>query len=101
VCKNVGDTILELANSFTVGVKVAGTVPCPVEATVVFKSIIAVNRNEKLDTMVMGLDHKVVESVQDSIIPIIGARALQTFEVVDRRSLRRSGLTFEIDQLPV
>lgn len=83
----MSNSLLELGNGLSIGIEVADAVPLAIEVTVTLKSIVAVNRDEKLDAIVMGLCHEVVKPVQNSIVPVIRTCALQAIEAVDGRAL--------------
>lgn len=92
--KNMRNTLLEVLNGIAIGVKVTGTIPLPVEVLRTFQGVVAVDGDEKLDTIAVCLHHEGVETVQHSIIPVAGATALETIEGVDWGSLDSSRMAY-------
>lgn len=91
MCKDMGDTVLKVANGVVVGIEVTRPVPVPVEVAVSLQRIVAMYRDEKLDTVFVGSDHQIINAVQYSIVPRGRSRdPLEAGEVVDRCSFHSS-----------
>ena len=65
----MSNAVLKVPNGIGVGVEVSSTIPLPVEIFVALESVIAVDRDEKLDAIAVRLDHELVKAVQHSVIP--------------------------------
>jgi hypothetical protein len=63
VCKDMGNTILELADGIRVRIEITSTVGFSVEVLVSFKGVVAVDRDRKLDAVAMRFDHKLVKTI--------------------------------------
>jgi hypothetical protein len=63
VGKDMGDTILELADGIRVLVEVSSAVVLSVEVPVSLKGVIAVDRDRELDAVAVRLHHKVVKTI--------------------------------------
>lgn len=94
VSENMRNTLLEVLNGIAIGVKVTGTIPLPVEVVRSFQGVVAVDGDEKLDTIAVCLHHEDVEAVQHSIIPVTWVTALEAVEGVDWGSLDSSRLAY-------
>jgi hypothetical protein len=68
MCKNMSDTVFELADRVGVRVEVASAVVFPVKVTVAFQGVIAMDRDLELDTVALSFDHKLVQTVQDRVV---------------------------------
>lgn len=87
------DALLELADGTGVRVEVACAVPLPIEVGVRLQSVEAVERNEQLNAVFVGVDHEVVEPGQDGLVPVVWVIALQGRVRADGRSLLIARLT--------
>jgi hypothetical protein len=83
------DAILVVANSFGAAVKVAGAVIHAIEILLTFQSVVAVERDDELDAIALGIVHEVVQSVEHLIVPGFGCIALEVGIAVYRRALLR------------
>jgi hypothetical protein len=64
----MGHTVLVVAQSLCVCVEVAGAVVLPVEVSVAFEGVVAVERNDKLDPVALGVVHEVVQAVENGVV---------------------------------
>ena len=99
VCKNVGNPVFKVFDGFGVGVEVASAVPIPIKILVTFKSVVAVNRNQKLDAIAVCLDHELVETVQHSVVPRAGRVSLKFTERIYGRAF--GSLRLALDSISV
>jgi hypothetical protein len=86
---NMCDAILVVANSFGAAVKVASAVIHAIEILLTFQSVVAVERDDELDAIALGIVHEVVQSVEHLIVPGFGCIALEVGIAVYRRALLR------------
>lgn len=101
VGKNMGNPLLEVLNCIAVSVEVAGTIPLPIEVIRGLKSIVAMDGDEKLNTIAVRLHHEVIQAVQHGIIPVIRTTPLKTIEGIDWSSLHSPRLACSICQSQV
>lgn len=83
VGQDMRNAVLEVIDRIAVGVKVSRTVPFTVEVGIGRKSIVAVDGDEKLDSVCMRVGHEVVKAFKNGVIPASRATSLQTIERVD------------------
>jgi hypothetical protein len=86
---NMGDAILVVANSFGAAVKVAGAVILAIEILLPFQSVVAVERDDELDTVALGIVHEIIQSVEHLIVPGLGCIALEVGIAIYGRTLLR------------
>lgn len=84
---DIGNAIFVVANGFRAAVKIACAILLPVEISLVFQSVVAVERDNELDAVAFGIVHEVVQPVEDLIVPGLGSVALKIGITVDRRAL--------------
>jgi hypothetical protein len=77
VSHDMGDAVLVVAQSLGVGVEVADTVVLSVKVSVAFESVVAVERNDELDAVAMGVVHEVVQLVEDAVVVFAGSVAFE------------------------
>ena len=65
---DMSDAVLVVAQSLCVCVEVAGTVVLPVEVSVALEGVVAVERNDKLDPVALGVVHEVVQAVENGVV---------------------------------
>jgi hypothetical protein len=99
VCKDMGNTVLELIDGIRVRIEITSTVGFPVEVLVSLKGVVAMDRDGKLDAVAMRFDHKLVKTIQDSVVVDRWRISLKTRETVDLSALSISGLTYQEKQL--
>lgn len=95
VCKDMSNTILELADSVCVRVEITSTVVLSIEVVVSFQGVVAVDRDGKLDPVTMRFDHKRVETIQNCVVVCRRRISLNTREAVDLSALSISRLAYE------
>jgi hypothetical protein len=77
VSHDMGDAVLVVAQSLCVGVEVADTVVLSVKVSVAFEGVVAVERNDELDAVAMGVVHEVVQFVEDGVVVFAGSVAFE------------------------
>lgn len=83
VSKNMRDSILEVLDCVGIGVEIASTIPLSVEVSITLEGVVAVDRDHKLNAVVVGFDHKLVETVEDGVIPSRRRITLKRREGID------------------
>lgn len=90
--QHMGNAVLEVGDSMGIGVEVSGAVPLAVKVRVGRQRIVAMDRDQQLDAVLVRLVHDVVEAVEDGVIPGPGGVALETGEWVQLGSFLGVGL---------
>lgn len=81
--KHVRNALLKVPDCLAVGVEVARAVPLAVEIALALERIVAVQRDQQLDAVLVRLHHDLIQALQDRVVPSRGLVALQSRERVN------------------
>lgn len=74
---HVRDAVLVVADCFRVAVEVVDAVRLPVEVSLAFERVVAVEGDDEFDAVASRVEHEVVEAVEDFVVPGLGGVAFE------------------------
>lgn len=90
--KDMVNSIFEVSNNIAIGVKVTSAVLLAIEVAVTLECIVAVDRYQQLNAVIVGLRHESIESIEDSVVICLRQVPFKAWERVDRCAFGSSRL---------
>ena len=92
----VGDAVFVVADCFGVAVEVVDAVRLPVEVSLVFERVVAVEGDDEFDAVASRVEHEVIEAVEDFVVPGLGRVAFETGVAVYLGAFLGGGLAWMV-----
>lgn len=92
---HVGDAVFVVTDCFGVAVEVVDAVRLPVEVSLVFERVVAVEGDDDFDAVASRVEHQVVEAVEDFVVPGLGGVAFEVGVTVYLGAFLGGGLAWD------
>ena len=93
---HVGDAVFVVADRFGVAVEVVDAVRLPVEVSLAFERVVAVEGDDEFDAVASRVEHEVVEAVEDFVVPGLGRVAFEAWVAVYLGAFLGRGLAWVV-----